>query len=133
MYIEFDVTGFAAGGAYGSKGAAVDYQCLHKQPEYDAYYTSSGSFSVISGSEYQSRHYGIFPSLAHDQYVPCACCYTQRSATVLIPSRRSCPTRWTKEYEGKYNKGFYQYSLLALKECYHWLVGRLTCWLTAGW
>ena len=87
---------------------------------------------MISGAEYQSLSYGIFPNAAHDKNVPCARCYTQRSATVMIPSRRSCPSGWTKEYEGKYNKGFYQYSLLALKECYHWVVGRLTCWLAAG-
>ena len=105
----------------------VNYQCLHKQPEYDAYYTSSSGFSVISGSEYQSGYYRIFPSLAHNQNVPCARCYTQRSATVMIPSIRSCPSEWCREYEKSY-----QYSLLALKECYHWLVGRLTCWLAAG-
>ena len=106
MYFEFDVTGFAAGGAHGSKGAGVNYQCLHKQPEYNAYNTSSSGFSVISGSEYQSGYYRIFPSLAHDQNVPCARCYTQRSATVMIPSIRSCPSEWCREYEKSYQYSF---------------------------
>ena len=31
----------------------VNYQCLHTEPEYNTYYSSSGSFSVISGAEYE--------------------------------------------------------------------------------
>ena len=91
--------GFAAGGYYGNTGEGVNYQCLHTEPEYSTYNTG-GHYSVISGAEYQSLSYGIFPNAAHDKNVPCARCYTQRSATVMIPSRRSCPTGWTKEYEG---------------------------------
>ena len=79
----------------------MNYQCLHTQPEYNSYYSSSGLFSVISGVEYETGSYGIFPTAAQDQNVPCARCYTQRSAVVMIPSRRSCPTGWSKEYEGK--------------------------------
>ena len=92
-------TGFAAGGDYANTGGGVNYQCLHREPEYNAYSTGS-SYSVISGVEYQSSDDGIFPNAAHDKNVPCARCYTQRSATVMIPSRRSCPSGWSKEYEG---------------------------------
>ena len=96
------ITGFAAGSYYGNTGGGVNYQCLHTEPEYNTSYSSSGSFSVISGAEYESsKNYGIFPSAAFQQNVPCARCYTQRSAVVMIPSRRSCPTGWSKEYEGK--------------------------------
>ena len=56
---------------------------------------------MISGAEYETGSDGIFPSAAFQQNVPCARCYTQRSAVVMIPSRRSCPTGWSKEYEGK--------------------------------
>ena len=80
-------------------GGGVNYQCLHREPEYNAYSTGS-SYSVISGVEFQASDDGIFPNAAHDKNVPCARCYTQRSATVMIPSRRSCPSGWSKEYEG---------------------------------
>ena len=79
----------------------MNYQCLHTQPEYNLY-NSGDSSSVISGAEYQSHSSGIFPTAAHNQNVPCARCYTQRSAIVMIPSRRSCPTGWSKEYEGEH-------------------------------
>ena len=96
------MTGFAAGSYWSNTGGGVNYQCLHTEPEYNTYYSSSGYFSVISGAEYESFSYGIFPSTTHNQNIPCARCYTQRSAVVMIPSRRSCPTGWSKEYEGKY-------------------------------
>ena len=70
---------------------------------------------MISGAEYQSLSYGIFPNAAHDKNVPCARCYTQRSATVMIPSRRSCPTGWTKEYEGEHIHGEVQYIISVME------------------
>ena len=103
IFCNIHITGFAAGSYYGNTGGGVNYQCLHTEPEYNTYYSGSGGyFSVISGAEYESLSYGIFPSAAFQQNVPCARCYTQRSAVVMIPSRRSCPTGWSKEYEGIY-------------------------------
>ena len=93
--------GFVAGSEHGNKGGGANYQCLHTEPEYNLYSSSGGSTSLISGAEYESYSYGIFPNAAFQQNVPCARCYTQRSAVVMIPSRRGCPTGWTKEYEGK--------------------------------
>ena len=93
----------------------MNYQCLHTEPEYNTYYSSSGEFSVISGAEYQTVSYGIFPNAAYDQNVPCARCYTQRSAVVMIPSRRSCPTAWSKEYEGEHIHGEVQYIISVME------------------
>ena len=90
------VVGFAAGGFFGKTGGGVNYQCLHTQPEYDLFGAGGG---VISGVEYDTGI--IFPGATFNQNVPCARCYTQRSAVVMIPSRRSCPTGWSKEYECK--------------------------------
>ena len=92
----------------------MNYQCLHTQPEYNLY-SSGGSSSVISGAEYQSGSSGIFPRAAQDQNVPCAQCYTQRSAVVMIPSRRSCPTGWTKEYEGEHMHGVVEYIISVME------------------
>ena len=94
-------SGFAAGSEHGNRGGGANYLCLHTEPQFNSYSSSGGATTLISGSEYESSSYGIFPNAAHDQNVPCARCYTQRSAVVMIPSRRSCPTGWTKEYEGK--------------------------------
>ena len=93
----------------------MNYQCLHTQPEYNLF---GGGGSVISGVEYQSGSSGIFPSAAHDQNVPCARCYTQRSAVVMIPSRRSCPTGWSKEYEGEHIHGVVEY-IISVMEYMH--------------
>jgi len=71
-------------------------------PQYNRAYTGSGfQGSSINGAEYESFTYGIFPSSAHDQNVPCVRCYTEnRPALMMIPAKRSCPSGWTKEYEG---------------------------------
>mgnify|MGYP001798693427 CR=1 FL=1 len=95
-------SGFVAGSEHANRGGAANYQCLHTEPEFNSF-SSGGPTSLISGAEYESQQLGIFPNAAFQQNVPCARCYTQRSATVMIPSRRSCPTGWTKEYEGKIN------------------------------
>jgi len=71
-------------------------------PQYNSVDSSDNfSGSLIYGTEYQSYSYGIFPDSAYDQNVPCARCYTEnRPALMMIPAKRSCPTGWTKEYEG---------------------------------
>ena len=100
MCYHFD-TGFAAGSYYADKGGGVNYQCLPLQPEYNAYDTNLRGTTVISGAEYQSDENGIFPSVAQEQNVPCARCLTPRSATMMYPAKRNCPSGWTIEYEGK--------------------------------
>jgi len=56
----------------------------------------------MNGAECQSYNYGIFPNSANQQNVPCARCYTEnRPALMMIPAKRSCPSGWIKEYEGK--------------------------------
>jgi len=72
-------------------------------PQYNRVYTGSGfEGSSINGVEYQTERFGIFPNSAYEQNVPCARCYTEnRPALMMIPARRSCPSGWTEEYEGK--------------------------------
>ena len=92
--------GFAAANHYDTTGGGTDFQCLPLDPEYNAF-SSSGYRSIISGAEYETHDYGIFPNAAHDQNVPCARCYSSRSAVMMLPAKRTCPESWNKEYEGE--------------------------------
>jgi len=81
----------------------VNYQCMPPDPQYNKAFTGDGlGPSAMCGTEYQSERLGIFPDSAYQQNVPCARCYTEnRPALMMIPAKRSCPSGWTKEYEGK--------------------------------
>ena len=79
------ISGFAAGTYYASKGGGVNYQCLPLDPEYGEY-KPGGSNSVIGGVEYEAGG-TILSSVVH-QNVPCARCYTQRSAVMMIPGQK---------------------------------------------
>ena len=94
--------GFAAGTYFKNTGGGVNYQCMpSSEPEYNAY-SAGGYYARIGGAEYQTHNYGVFPDAAHDQNVPCARCYTDsRSSVMMIPAKRTCPSGWTKEYEGR--------------------------------
>jgi len=98
----FSITGFAGGSLWSHSGGGVNYQCMLPDPQYNRVYTGHIEGSWMYGTEYQSYSYGIFPSSAFNQNVPCARCYTEnRPALMMIPAKRSCPTGWTEEYEGK--------------------------------
>jgi len=106
------ILGFAGGSYYTHTGGGVNYQCLPlKDPQYNKYYTGGNGWwgDWISGVEYESlTGTGVFPDSTYNQNVPCARCYTKtRSAVVMIPAKRQCPAKWTKEYEGKLNELFY--------------------------
>jgi len=103
------ISGFAGGSYFTHTGGGVNYQCLPlKDPQYNKYYTGSATWwgDWISGVEYKTgTHLDIFPDSTFQQNVPCARCYTKtRSAVVMIPAKRHCPSKWTKEYEGTFNK-----------------------------
>ena len=86
--------GFAGGQHYTQSGGASNYVCLPMQPEYNEV-SKADTGTWIYGAEYQSFK-NIFTNM-NDQNVPCAVCYTSaRSASTMIPARRSCPTNWTK-------------------------------------
>ena len=68
-------------------------------PEYNSWSTS-GSRTYLYGAEYESGNNGLFTQSVNDQNVPCARCLTPRSAVMMYPARRNCPSGWIKEYEG---------------------------------
>ena len=103
IFCQFSKLGFAAGTYYTTTGGGSNYQCMPFDPDYKTYYTGSGgSFAYISGVEYESGCCGLFPSSVDDGNVPCARCYTTRSAVMMIPAKTSCPSGWTEEYDGGY-------------------------------
>ena len=52
--------------------------------------------SPVWGAEYEQPVGGT-----HDHDVPCAVCLgTTRETVLMIPAKTSCPTSWTKEYDG---------------------------------
>ncbi|KAF6032549.1 hypothetical protein EB796_009150 [Bugula neritina] len=114
--------GFAGGSYYSHTGGGVNYQCLPlKDPQYNKYYTGGNGWwgDWISGVEYEFvAGTGIFPDSTYNQNVPCARCYTKtRSAVVMIPAKRQCPAKWTKEYEGYLMTNHYDHAHPTTYEC----------------
>ena len=94
--------GFAGGSNFNQAGGGVNYQCMPLVPQFNSNGGSGFTGSRLVGVEYQTYSYGILPSAAQDQNVPCVRCYTNnRSAVMMIPARRECSNGWTKEYDGK--------------------------------
>ena len=90
-----------AGTHHTGKGGAGNHQCMPQEPEYNLWYNTT-SYTIISGAEYQ----GVSPIFdgSSDENVPCARCYSENSAVMMIPAKRSCPESWHKEYEGASNR-----------------------------
>ena len=94
---ELVYTGRAGGTYHDTQGGGANYLCLPMDPEYNL--TSRAGvqgYSPVWGAEYQHPVVGV-----HDHDVPCAVCHgTTREAVLMIPAKTSCPTSWTKEYDG---------------------------------
>jgi len=92
-YLLLLFTGFVIGSHYTHDGGASNYQCLPLKPEYSTY-ALGGSW--VYGAEYQTSS-SMFPSAMENHNVPCARCFAPtRSATLMIPAKRTCPPSWTK-------------------------------------
>ena len=54
----------------------------------------------------------------HNHNVPCAVCLaTTRVAVVMIPAKLTCPTGWTKEYNGYLMSAYYSHESASTFEC----------------
>ena len=98
-------TGIAGGSHYTHSGGGANYLCLPNNPQY----SKNGVpqyLNYLYGSEYQSTLVGT-----HDHNVPCTVCYVAtRSTTLMIPARTTCPTSWTKEYQGYLMAEYYKHA-----------------------
>ncbi|XP_067931231.1 short-chain collagen C4-like [Watersipora subatra] len=97
--------GVSSSSQWSQSGGGVNYQCLPQQPEFNKGITpfSDGTWvgSFLSGVEYQTYTYGVFPNSVVNQDAPCARCYTTgRPSVMVVPGKRNCYKGWTKEYEG---------------------------------
>ena len=79
----------------------MNYQCLPLSPQHDQHTVPSGGASWLTGTEYRTEgHQSRFRASADYQNVPCARCYSNRSAVMMLPARWDCPSGWTREYYG---------------------------------
>ena len=94
---ELVYTGRVGGTDAGQQGGGANYLCLPMDPEYNLPSRAGvQGDSPVGGAEYQGPVVG-----EHDHDVPCAVCHgTTRVAVLMIPAKTSCPTSWTKEYDG---------------------------------
>ncbi|XP_067934124.1 uncharacterized protein, partial [Watersipora subatra] len=100
-------TGLVAGQYFDHTGGSSVYACLPSTPEYNSYTPGTSSYNWIRGTEYETNS-DIFSNTMQNHNVPCARCYVPtRSATIMIPAKRTCPPSWNKEYEGYLMSGKY--------------------------
>ncbi|KAK7095432.1 uncharacterized protein [Littorina saxatilis] len=85
--------GVVGGKWYQQKGSGTNYLCLTKSPQFDLV-AVPGSVGQLYGTEYEltSSHSN------HD--VPCSVCLAPKSATIMVPGTKYCPSGWTRQYYG---------------------------------
>ena len=95
--------GRAAKSFFTQKGGGGNYQCLPNNPEYGGSTPGVQGYSPIYGVEYMYElpNGSPFSDSLHENNVPCAVCHVStRSAVLMIPAWRHCPSGWTVEYTG---------------------------------
>ncbi|XP_071485323.1 uncharacterized protein [Diadema antillarum] len=97
-------SGLTASGSSATQnpGGGSNYLCLTSDPEYSMIVSGRDDpRSKIFGAEYRNGiNFGHQTNL-HGHDVPCVSCLTKgRQNILMIPGTASCPTNWTKEYNG---------------------------------
>ena len=68
--------------------------------------------------EYESPISQLGSINLHNHNVPCAVCLaTTRVAVVMIPAKLTCPTGWTKEYNGYLMSAYHGHDSASTFEC----------------
>ena len=92
-------SGRAAKKWYSQSGGGHNYQCFPNDPEYGDYRKRVQGHSYVYGVEYENPIERL--PVEDDDDVPCAVCHVPtRGAKFMIPAKFTCPTGWTKEYDG---------------------------------
>ncbi|OWF51102.1 hypothetical protein KP79_PYT25630 [Mizuhopecten yessoensis] len=102
--------GYAGGSWYGHTGAAVDYLCLPRDPEWLQTTVVPDDYTGrLYGAEYESNTgHTLFGPQSRDEEVPCAVCRsTSFVSSVMIPARTTCYSGWTKAFSGSLAAGYY--------------------------
>ncbi|KAK3099862.1 hypothetical protein FSP39_010861, partial [Pinctada imbricata] len=107
---ELVYSGYVGGSYWTHKGAAVDYLCMPKNPDWNYEYTNgtSGYKGYVFGAEYETYNYIGIGKSDHNYDVPCAVCRTVGSTSVLaVPGKTKCEKSWTKQYSGYLMSGYH--------------------------
>ena len=96
--------GYAAGTFFTHAGGGVGPICLpapsSKKLEYLEYQPGFQRTGLLYGAEYETGSIQTLSDL-QDTNVPCALCQVDgRTSTLMIPGLLTCPSDWTKEYQG---------------------------------
>jgi len=89
--------GMGSGSQFGQAGGTSQHLCLPNNPDYRGVQTDHSSLLTVM--EYNSVK-SIFGPRLHHHNVPCAVCFAQRTSTVMIPGKLTCPAGWLIEYKG---------------------------------
>ena len=102
--------GYAAGRHFDHGGGGSNQLCLPEEPQWKNHVSGNGPAGWLYGIEYRTHgvHEVLFSGVNNgnstdfnSKPAPCAVCYVpQRSASLMIPARTSCPVGWTQEYTG---------------------------------
>ena len=89
--------GRVGGSNYQHSGGGANHLCMPSDPEYTLRFRSGvQGYAYVYRTEYEAPVEGLY-----HHNVPCAVCLAATRETVLmLPAKTSCPTSWTKEYEG---------------------------------
>ena len=127
--------GYAGGSHYTHSGAAVDYLCLPKNPDWDHFEPAAQSGGLVYGAEYEYSQRAssakFFPSQTSslvDNDVPCAVCRSTRSSVLMVPAKNQCHPGWTHEYHGYLSAGYHKHAAASEYVC----VDREAEWLNGG-
>ena len=86
-----------AGVSKHDQGGGVNYLCMPNNPDYIAYIPGVQGHSYLYGVEYEFT----VSSGSAQHNAPCAVCNVpDKSTTIMIPAKTTCPTGWTREYYG---------------------------------
>ena len=87
LILEEEVTTYASIANQSWGGTKTDFSLMVTYMAHNMRYFQTNPFS-------KSRQ-----ALSYND-APCAACYTPKSATIMIPARKTCPRGWRKEYGG---------------------------------
>ena len=103
-------SGHAAGRHYLHGGGGSNQLCLSEEPQWKNHTPVNATAGWLYGIEYRTQnvHDVLFSGINNGgssefqgKPTPCAVCFVpQRSASLMIPARTSCPVGWTLEYTG---------------------------------
>lgn len=96
---ELVYAGRTGGTQFGHTGGGANQLCMPPDPQYSSYRLGVQGHHYMYGAEYE-QPVG-YTSTKQNHNAVCAVCFTSTRVTVLmVPAKTSCPTSWTKEYQG---------------------------------